>query len=104
MIAARILSVLAAVFLVGAFALASTLSPDTPLKDALGMVDSGWMPALQRLIQTGLSPWAWDNLAMPVLQRPVWLPPTAIGLIFFGAAVSISGPRGNRAGPRRWRG
>jgi hypothetical protein len=38
-----------------------------------------------------------------VLERPGWLPPTAIGLIFFGGAVNLSGPRGSRTRPRRWR-
>ena len=103
MIAARILSVLAAAFLVVAFAVAALWPPDMPLKDLLGMADSSWVPALQVFVQNTLSPWVWTNLAVPVLERPGWLPPTAIGLIFFGGAVNFSGPRGSRTRPRRWR-
>jgi hypothetical protein len=102
-IAARILSVLAAAFLVMAFAVATFWPPDTPLKDLLGMIDSGWVPAMQAFVQKAMSPWIWTNLALPVLERPGWLPPTAIGLIFFGGAVNLSGPRGSRTRPRRWR-
>ena len=103
MIAARILSVLAAAFLVMAFAVAAFWPPDTPLRDLLFMVDSSWVPTLQILIDKGLSPWVWTNVVMPVLERPSWLPPTEIGLIFFGGAVNLSGPRGSRTRPRRWR-
>lgn len=103
MIAARILSVLAAAFLVTAFAIAAFWPPDTPLRDLLDMVDSGWVPALQAFTHDSLSPWLWANVVMPVLERPGWLPPTAIGLIFFGGAVNLSGPRGSRTRPRRWR-
>ncbi len=103
MIAARILSVLAAAFLVTAFAVATFWPPDTPLRDLLDMIDSSWVPALQIWIGKGLSPWLWSNMAVPLLGRPGWLPPTAIGFIFFGSAVSLSGPRGSRTRPRRWR-
>jgi hypothetical protein len=102
-IAARILSVLAAAFFVLAFAIAAFWPPDTPLRDLLGMIDSRCVPTLQLLIQKGVSSWAWTTLALPVLERPGWLPPTAIGLIFFGGAVNLSGPRGSRTRPRRWR-
>jgi len=100
-IAARILSVLAAAFLVMAFAVAALWPPDTPLRDLLGMIDSSWVPVLQVWIEKGLSPWLWANVAMPVLERPGWLPPTAIGLIFFGGAVQLSRHRGSRKRPRR---
>ena len=78
MIAARILSVLAAAFLVTAFAIAAFWPPDTPLRDLLDMVDSGWVPALQAFTHDSLSPWLWANVVMPVLERPGWLPPTAM--------------------------
>jgi hypothetical protein len=102
-IAARILSVLSAAFLVLAFAIAAFWPPDTPLRDLLDMIDSSWVPALQVLIEKGVSSWLWTTIVIPVLERPGWLPPTAIGLIFFGSAVNFSGPRGSRTRPRRWR-
>ncbi len=47
MIVARILSVLAAIFLVTAFAVASIWSPDMLLVNLLGSVDGDIVPALQ---------------------------------------------------------
>jgi hypothetical protein len=102
-IVARILSVLAAIFLVTAFAVASIWSPDMLLVNLLGSVDGDIVPALQGFITGNLPPWAWTDLAWPLLDRPAWLMPTAVGLILFGGAISLSGPKGSRAGPRRWR-
>lgn len=101
MIATRILAVLAAAFLVAAFAVATIWPPDMSLAALIGMVDTTWLPAAQSFVTHALSPWFWDQIAVPVLQRPGWLVPTAIGLVLFGGAVSLSGPRGSRT--RRWR-
>ncbi|WP_284946994.1 hypothetical protein [Acidisoma cladoniae] len=103
MIAVRIFSVLAAAALVAAFAVATFWPPEMPLKVLLAMMDDTWVPTAQAFVQTSLSPWCWANIAQPLLDRPGWLLPTAIGLIFFGGAVSFSGPRGSRTRPRRWR-
>lgn len=103
MILVRILSVLAAAFLVAAFAVASIWPPDMLLKTLLSMADVTIVPELQKTIEGGISPWIWTNLVWPLLQRPAWLLPTAIGLIFFGGAISFSGSRGSTR-PRRWRG
>jgi hypothetical protein len=103
-IVARILSVLAAIFLVTAFAVASIWPPDMLLKSLLSMADSDLLPNLQRFISDNLPPWAWTDVAWPLLQRPAWLLPTAVGLVFFGGAISLSGPKGSRTRPRRWRG
>ena len=104
MIIARILSVLAAVFLVAAFAIASIWPPDTLLKTLLSMADPDFVPALQNFAADQLPSWAWTDIAWPLLQRPAWLLPTAVGLVFFGGAISLSGPKGSRQRPRRWRG
>lgn len=102
MILVRTLSVLAAIFLVAAFAVASIWPPDMLLKTLLAMADGTLVPGLQTEIQ-GTSPWVWTNLAWPLLERPAWLLPTAFGLVFFGGAISFSGSRGSTR-PRRWRG
>lgn len=104
MILSRILSVLAAIFLVTAFAVASIWPPDTLLKTLIAMADPNFLPAFQRFISNNLPPWAWTDVAWPLLQRPAWLLPTALGLVFFGGAISLSGPKGSRTRPRRWRG
>jgi len=102
-ILARILSVLAAAFLVMAFAIASIWPPDTLLKTLIDMADAGFVPALQKFVAAQLPSWAWTDVAWPLLQRPAWLLPTAVGLVFFGGAISLSGPKGSRTRPRRWR-
>ena len=104
MIIARILSVLAAIFLVSAFAVASIWPPETPLKSLMSMADPGFLPDFQSFMTANLPDWAWTDMAWPLLQRPAWLLPTAIGLVLFGGAISLSGPKGSRQRPKRWRG
>jgi hypothetical protein len=99
----RILSVLSAMFLVAAFAVASAWPPNTALRTLLAMADGSILPRLQQLA-SGISPWLWSRLVWPVLERPAWLLPTAIGLIFFGGAISFSGSHSSTSRPRRWRG
>jgi hypothetical protein len=103
-IAARILSVLAAIFLVTAFAVASIWPPDMLLKSLIDLATPDFVPQMQQFISANLPPWAWTDVTWPLLQRPAWLLPTAIGLVFFGGAISLSGPKGSRTRPRRWRG
>ena len=95
----RILAVIAALFLVAAFALASMLPPLLPLGQAVSMFNHDWLVAFQEAVRKGVSEWAWVNLAVPVLLRPVWLMPAALGLVFAGAAVTLS----SRLGPARSR-
>ncbi|GAB0114723.1 hypothetical protein [Acidisoma sp. C75] len=102
MILVRILSVIAAMFLVAAFAVASIWPPDATLGLLLAMADSSIVPRLQQTV-FGLSPWLWSAVIWPVMERPAWLLPTAIGLVAFGGAISLSGSR-STSRPRRWRG
>ena len=71
--AMRILAVLAAAFLVGAFALATLASPDLPLGHALFLADHELLVAVQD-----------------------WFLPAAFGLICGGGAYSL----GSRHAPR----
>lgn len=103
MILVRTLSVIAAMFLVVAFAVASIWPPDATLGLLLSMADEGLVPHLQQTV-VGISPWAWSAIIWPVLERPAWLLPTATGLVVFGGAISISGSRSSTSRPRRWRG
>ena len=100
--ASRILAVLAAAFLVVAFALATMLPPDLPLGQALAMVNHGWLVSFQDAIRINLSEWAWLNMVVPLLVRPVWLAPLALGLVAGGASLTLSSRRGP-ARPRRKR-
>jgi hypothetical protein len=36
-----------------------------------------------------LPPWLWQDVMIPVLQRPAWLMPTSLGLVLLGCAVTI---------------
>jgi uncharacterized protein (DUF2062 family) len=99
-IAVRILAVFSAVLLVIAFALAVLLPPLTTLSLALSMFDHTALVAAQDAIRTNVSDWAWENLAVPFLVRPVWLLPAALGMIAAGAALTVSrrtgAPRSHR--------
>jgi hypothetical protein len=94
MIGMRILAVLAAAFLVGAFTVATVLPPDLPLGEALSMLDLGFPGNLQKAAQAHLPGWAWTDLGQPLLVRPAWLLPTAFGLICLGAALTLGSSSG----------
>jgi hypothetical protein len=86
----RILAVLAAMLLVGAVALAMLGPPAVPLGQALFMIDHDLMKALNGSIERHMSAWLWDNIAVPLMLRPAWLVPAALGLICGGMALSLS--------------
>jgi hypothetical protein len=89
-IAQRILAVLAAMFLVGAVALAMLGPPAVPLGQALFMLDHDLMDALHSGIENHVSTWLWGNLAVPLMLRPAWLVPAAMGLICGGLSLSLA--------------
>ncbi len=99
--AQRILAVLSAVLLVGAVAVALLGPPAMPLGQALLAIDHRALDALQSGVVHIFAPWLWTNVVLPVLVRPAWLPPTALGLICAGLALSL--PHGRRAERRRQR-
>lgn len=94
MIAQRVLAVLAAVFLVGSVGLATLGPPDLPLGQMLVMAHAGSMRALEAGTRSYLSPWVWNYVEVPVLARPAWLIPAAIGIVFAGLAFSFAPRRG----------
>jgi hypothetical protein len=87
----RILAIISAMLLVGSVALATLGPPSVPLGGLLLMIDHGMTEALRSGIEQHLASWIWSDLAMPLLVRPAWLVPTALGLICAGAAFSVSG-------------
>jgi uncharacterized membrane protein len=89
----RILAVLAAVLLVGAAALAMLVPPLLPLGQVLLMLDHDATNAVHTFIGRHFSEWIWSNVAMPLLLRPAWLVPAALGLICAGVATSVSGKK-----------
>lgn len=93
--ARRILAVLAAVLLVGTVALATLESPDLPLSQVLLMYDHTILATLQSQVDRIFAHWMWTDLALPVLVRPAWLIPAALGLICLGLSLTL--PIGRRA-------
>ncbi len=101
MIAARIVAVISAVFMVSAFTLATLLPPELPLSQGIAMLSHDWLVAFQEAVRTRVSEWAWTNLAVPLLVRPVWLVPVALGLVTAGVAVTLSSRAGSASSRRR---
>ncbi len=97
MIIQRALAVLAAVLLVGAVALAALGPPNVPLGAALFMLDHDVLASVESALQAHLSRWMWSGLVMPLLMRPAWLLPAAVGLVCAGVSLTLT----NRQPPQR---
>jgi hypothetical protein len=100
-IAQRVLAVLSAMLLVGAVALAMLGPPSVPLGQVLFMVDHDLMDALHSGVERHLSAWLWENVAMPLMVRPAWLMPAALGLICAGLSLSLSTRKATHRSHRR---
>ena len=64
----------------------------------LFMVDHDLMDVVHSFIGTHLAGWLWDYLVVPLMLRPAWLVPAALGLIFGGMSLSLSTRRSPRTG------
>ena len=87
--------------LVGAVALAMLGPPSVPLGQMLFMIDHDLMDVLHSGIEQHLSSWLWQNLVMPVMIRPAWLVPAALGLICAGLSLSLSTRKATHRSHRR---
>ena len=87
--------------LVGAVALAMLGPPEVPLGQALLMIDHGMMDGLHSFIGAHLHVWLWDNLVVPLMLRPAWLIPAALGLICGGASLTLCTRKSTRRSHRR---
>ena len=87
---ARVFTVLAAVFLVGAVALATMLPPDMTLHEAMHAIDAIRADDFQHTLATTLGKTVWDWVIAPLLLRPVWMMPLSLGLICVGGALTAS--------------
>jgi hypothetical protein len=97
---ARILAILAAMFLVGAFALVTLLPPMLSLEELVSMTNHSLLVAVQDWTRMRVSEWVWDEMALPLLVRPCWLVPIACGLLCGAASVTLASrsrvPRSHR--------
>jgi hypothetical protein len=89
-IAQRVFAVLAAALLVGAVAVAILAPPDVPLGQMLFLVDHDLMDAFHNGVERHLASWFWDYLIAPLMVRPAWLVPAALGLICAGLALTLA--------------
>ncbi len=88
----RIFAVLAAVLLVGSVALAALLPTDISLYGALHLLHPVSPDRLQHLVLRSFGHFGWNALALPLLNRPVWLVPVSLGLICVGGAMTTLSP------------
>jgi hypothetical protein len=86
--------VVAACLLVIAFALAVLPDWEMSLREALAQIDADMPVRLQSALTRVMGAKFWRLAAEPLLVRPSWLIPAALGLICLGAAVTSYSPPG----------
>ncbi len=101
MIAQRILAILSAAALVGAVAVALLGPSGMSLGQALLGIDDRMLDVLRSAVERVFAPWMWTEVVLPVLVRPAWLAPAALGLICAGLSLTV--PHGRRTERSRQR-
>ena len=84
----RVLAVLAALCLVGAFSLALIYPPTMPLHRLVAQFDQQRLSALQEWVREHWGEGVWSAVFVPVLVRPGWFMPLAFALVFAGLALT----------------
>jgi hypothetical protein len=88
----RIFTVLAAAMLVAAFGLIMLAPYDMPLVQGLSAIDPSLLRHIQHAVLQTLGSKAWAVLVTPVLARPIWLMPLALGMVCAGLAATTIMP------------
>ena len=101
MIAHRVFAVLSAVFLVTAVAVATLGPRSMTLELLLFQIDRGMVAGMRGWVSRALGDGLWSALFAPLMVRPAWLLPTALGLICTGLALSLSYRSHSRQSHRR---
>ena len=85
------LPLIAALLLVAGAALGFLAGWDTPLGEALFRYDPALLNTAQAGIQRYVSAALWDDVALPLLERPSWVLPAALGvlLLVLGFALPL---------------
>ena len=94
MIAIRTLTVLAAICLVGAFALGTVMPPFTSLAELIANADHSVLVWAKDFADQNLPRWLWLDIVVPVLLRPCWLLPLTGGVVFLGLSLTLRNGRG----------
>ncbi len=90
MIAHRVFAILSAVFLVTAVAVATLGSRSQSLELWLFQLDRGAVSTIKNWTLRLFGEWTWTWVVSPLMVRPAWLLPTALGLVSTGLALSLS--------------
>jgi len=85
----RVLAVLSAVLLVSAVAVATLGAEPMTLGQAIGMYDNELVSTLQGWAERHIGTWVWSDVEVPLLVRPAWLLPAALGLICLGISLTL---------------
>jgi hypothetical protein len=88
----RIFTVLAAALLVATFGMIMLAPYDMPLVQGLTAIDPALLRHIQHAVLHTLGSRAWAALATPVLARPIWLLPLALGVVCAGLAATTIVP------------
>jgi hypothetical protein len=91
-----LLRLIGALLLAAALALGFLAGWTAPLGEALFRYDPALLNTAQAGIQRHVSPALWDGVALPLLERPSWVLPAALGVLLL--ALSLVAPllRGRR--------
>lgn len=65
------------------FALGFAFGFGQPLGAVIFAWDSGFIPMFQAGVQRNIAPWLWDDVLLPVLERPIWVAPMLLGCLVF---------------------
>ncbi len=87
---AKTLAALAAIFLVGAVAIGTLGPEDMTLAEGLATLDQLRFAAAEHFVRAHMSVWLWEHPVKALLGRPLWLLPTAFGLILAGASTTVA--------------
>ena len=101
MIAQRAFAIAAAVFFVSAVAAATFGSGPVSLGQALFLIDPGALDKVLSWANRAVGPWVWGSVLQPLLVRPAWLPPAALGIICTGLSLSLSNRKSTHRSHRR---
>jgi hypothetical protein len=99
--AQRILAILAAVLFVVAVGLATVQPRVVTLGAVLAWLSPDGEPRLHNWLVRVVGAWSWEYLARPLVVRPAWLPPGALGLICAGVALTLPARDARRRSHRR---
>ena len=92
------LLLIAALLLAAGAALGLLAGWGTPLGEALFRYDPALLNTAQAGIQRHVSPALWDEAALPLLERPTWVVPVALGALLLLLYGLLAARRRRRAG------